>query len=112
MIFRSSRRSVKRGRLPRMSRKLVIGCGYLGRRVADAVETYMTDAGFETGSWMVTTTVWEPDDDPVTGGLSTAAAGDRVRVTVTNSFAILSGNVLPGFQGTVQLSDTVVLRHE
>jgi len=47
-----------------------------------------------------------------TGGLAAAIEGDRVYVTVNYDFHVLTGRMLPGFTGTVQLHGKCVMRHE
>ena len=79
--------------------------------VVDAVEGFLTDVGLNTGDFSVTVDVVNPDgNDP--DSLSGAEQGHRVHVTVANDFEVLSGSIIPGFQGTVGLDATCVFRHE
>ena len=46
------------------------------------------------------------------GGLADAVEGDRVYVTISYDFEVLTGSLLPGFAGTVQLQGACAFRHE
>ncbi|MEK6709809.1 MAG: TadE/TadG family type IV pilus assembly protein [Nitrospinota bacterium] len=43
---------------------------------------------------------------------SAGAAGDSVTVTVTCPFQALTGTLIPGWTGTINLSQTATMRHE
>ncbi|MHC4479524.1 MAG: TadE family protein [Planctomycetota bacterium] len=59
----------------------------------------------------LTISVTEPDGTP-RSGLSEALEGDRVAVTVSYDFQVLTGSIIPGFTGTVTLKGRCVFRHE
>jgi Flp pilus assembly protein TadG len=79
--------------------------------VQAAVTGFLHDVGLSSGC-TTATSVTDPAGAARAGGLVNAVEGDRVRVTVSYSFHVLSGRILPGFTGTVQLRGRCVFRHE
>lgn len=68
--------------------------------VNGAVNTRLVSAGLtQTASVTVT-------------GVDGAASGDPTTVTVSYPFQTLGGALIPGWSGTVTLSQTTVMRHE
>lgn len=68
--------------------------------VNGAVNTRLVSAGLtQTASVTVT-------------GVDGAASGDPTTVTVSYPFQTLGGSLIPGWSGTVTLSQTTVMRHE
>ena len=80
--------------------------------IEDKVQDILEAAGLESGSWSVQTVVRDPDGVLVDGGLANAEQRDRVEVSVTNSFEVLTGSFVPGLSGTIPLTSTCVFRHE
>lgn len=84
--------------------------GQLDSDVLARVDDFMTTVGFE-GSWSTNIVVTDPTGSPRTG-LVDAVEGDRVCVTVSHSFVVMSGNVIPRFSGSLPLKGRCVFRHE
>ena len=81
--------------------------------VVAAVEEFLTATGLDlTTCPDPTILVTDSGGTARDGGLGSAQQGDRVRVTVTHNFQVLSGAIIPGFQGTKTLTSTCVFRHE
>lgn len=79
--------------------------------VQSSVNTFLQNADL-SGSWSTSVVVKDPDGTTRSGGLSDAQEGDRVYVTVSYNFEVLSGSVIPGWSGTVTLNSNCVFRHE
>jgi len=79
--------------------------------VTAVVDDFLNAVGL-SGGWTTTVVAYDPDDVERTGGLAEALEGDRVHVTVNHNFVVLSGSILPGFSGTVQLRGRCVFRRE
>lgn len=86
--------------------------GNLEEDVEVAVDEALELASLETGSWSTEVVVKDSDGDVRAGGLEDAEQGDRVYVTVANDFEVVSGSMVPGLEGTLELSRTCVFRHE
>jgi len=80
--------------------------------VYDTVNEFLSNAGMRSGSWQTTVEVRDRDGNLREGGLAEAQEGDRVYVTVSYEFQVLSGTVIPGWDGTIVLSSNCVFRHE
>lgn len=79
--------------------------------VTSTVNDFLQDAGLG-GSWSSSVTVKDSGGETRAGGLADAVEGDRIHVVVTHDFHVLTGRIIPGFSGTVQLSGRCVFRHE
>lgn len=80
--------------------------------VTDAVDIFLEEAGMAADSWTTTVRVTDSEGEERAGGLADAQQGDRVAVTVSHDFEVLSGSMIPGWGGTVELSSNCVFRHE
>jgi len=80
--------------------------------VYDRVDEFLGNAGMRSGSWETTVEVRDREGNLREGGLAEAQEGDRVYVTVSYEFQVLSGTVIPGWDGTIALSSNCVFRHE
>ena len=80
--------------------------------VYDRVNGFLENVGMRSGSWQTTVQVKDREDTLREGGLTAAQEGDRVYVTVNYDFQVLSGTVIPGWNGTIALSSSCVFRHE
>ena len=78
--------------------------------VQGAVNDFLNGAAL-SGSW-TTTAVAQDSEGTARAGLVDSLEGDRVYVTVAHNFSVLSGSLLPGFSGTVQLRGRCVFRRE
>ena len=67
--------------------------------VQNAVNSELASAGLDSGATITMQNV----------GLD-GNSGDEVRVSVTYPFHVLSGTIIPGFSGTINLSSTTVMR--
>jgi len=67
--------------------------------------------GMAEGCGEPVVTVTDPDGVE-RASLSDAQQGDSVEVTVTYDFEVLTGSVIPGFQGVRELHASCVFRHE
>ena len=76
-------------------------------RVQDIREAVGVQSSFNT-----VVEVRDPDGVLRSGGLADAQQEDRVEVTVTNSFQILTGSIVPGLSGNIPLTSKCVFRHE
>jgi Flp pilus assembly protein TadG len=85
--------------------------GQLEADVSARVDSFLTEVGFESG-WTTTIQVRDPTGSVRAGGLAGAVEGDRVAVTVTHSFQVMSGSLIPGFSGNLPLRGRCVFRHE
>jgi Flp pilus assembly protein TadG len=85
--------------------------GKIESDVEGAVNDFLTGAAL-AGSWSTTTAVTQPDGTPRANGLVDALEGDRVAVTVQYDFDVLTGRIIPGFSGTIQMDQQCVYRHE
>jgi Flp pilus assembly protein TadG len=79
--------------------------------VQGAVTDFLSSVGL-TNSQTTVIAVIAPDGTERVGGLADALQGDRIRVTVTYSFNVLTGSIIPGFAGAVPLRAQGVYRHE
>lgn len=79
--------------------------------VTDSVDDFLNAVGL-SGGWTTTVSVEDPDGVERAGGLADALQGDRVQVTVTHNFVVLSGSILPGFTGSIELDGSCVFRRE
>jgi Flp pilus assembly protein TadG len=79
--------------------------------VGAAVDEFLEAASLP-GEWTTSVSVLDAGGSPREGGLPAALEGDRVFVTVSYDFDVLTGSLIPGFQGTVQLQQRCVFRHE
>jgi Flp pilus assembly protein TadG len=79
--------------------------------VQAAVNDFLNGAGL-AGTWATATVVTQPDGSARSGGLAAALEGDRIAVTVQYDFTVLSGRIIPGFSGTIQMDQQCVYRHE
>jgi len=79
--------------------------------VQEAVDLFLNNAGLG-GLWSTDVTVSDNQGVERAGGLADAQNGDRVEVTVNYDYEVLSGTLLPWFQGTVVLHGRSVFRHE
>ena len=86
--------------------------GNLEADVGDRVQDILGAAGVESGTWTTQVVVREPDGTLRDDGLADAEQEDRVEVTVTNTFQILTGSIVPGLSGEIPLTSTCVFRHE
>ena len=77
-----------------------------------AVDDFLLAAGLNLDTCDATVEVTDSGGIVRAGGLADAQQGDRVRVTVTHNFQVLSGSIIPGFQGVKVLTSTCVFRHE
>ena len=78
--------------------------------VSGSVDGFLTNAGL-SGGWS-TATVAKDSGGTARSGLVDAVEGDRVYVTITHSFNVLAGSLLPGFSGSVNLTGKCVFRRE
>ncbi len=85
--------------------------GKLEADVQTSVSNFLQSVGL-SGTWSQAVTVTDVGGTTRTGGLAAAIEGDRVGVTVSYNFQVLTGHILPGFSGTVQLHGKCVMRHE
>lgn len=79
--------------------------------VQTAVNDFLQNAGL-SGSWTTSVVVKDSSGTTRSEGLSAAQEGDRVYVTISYQFEVLSGTVIPGWEGTVTLTSDCVFRHE
>lgn len=79
--------------------------------VQNTVDNFLDETAL-SGGWSTTITVEDSDGNTRSGGLSDAQEGDRVYVSISYDFEVLSGSVIPGWSGTVTLSSDCVFRHE
>lgn len=79
--------------------------------VHGAVNEFLQGTGL-SGSWSTSIVLKDTAGAVKAGGLAEAVEGDRVFVTVSYGFEVLTGSLLPGFTGTVQLRGRCVFRHE
>ena len=79
--------------------------------VHDRIQEFLTGVGLG-GTWGYSVVVKNPAGVLRTGGLVNAIAGDRVTVTITYTFQVLVGTVIPGFTGNVPLNNSCTFRHE
>ena len=86
--------------------------GSLEADVESAVEDRLSSTGVDADTCVVAVAVYDSGGTLRAGGLADAQQGDRVQVTVTHAFQVLSGSVIPGFSGQVPLSASCVFRHE
>ena len=86
--------------------------GSLEADIESTVEDRLSSTGVDQDTCVVTVQVHDPDGTLRSGGLADAQQGDRVEVTVTHAFQVLSGTVIPGFSGEVPLNASCVFRHE
>lgn len=82
-----------------------------------AVQDFLDAAGLPSSEYSVEVKVFPEgvelvDGNQRSGGLADAEQGDRVLVEVNNDFQVLSGSLIPGFQGTVPMQAECVFRHE
>jgi Flp pilus assembly protein TadG len=80
--------------------------------VAATVSDFLQGTGMDPNDCTTTVQVTDEQGAPREGGLANARQGDRVAVRVQYDFQVLTGNLIPGFQGTVPLRATCVFRHE
>jgi Flp pilus assembly protein TadG len=100
LLTNAAREGARRGSLPNQ----------LETDVSDAVQDFLESVGLG-GSWSTSVTVTDPEGTE-RAGLSEAQEGDQVSVTVSYNFQVLTGALLPGFSGTVQLRGRCAFRHE
>ena len=100
LLTNAAREGARRGSLPNQ----------LEADVQDVVQDFLESVGL-SGGWSTTIAVTDAGGTP-RSGLSEAQEGDHVSVTVNYSFQVLTGSLLPGFTGTVQLRGRCVFRHE
>jgi len=79
--------------------------------VSTAVDNFLDNAGLG-GSWSSAVVVTDDGGTERAGGMADAVEGDRVHVTVSHDFEVMSGRIIPGFSGTVTLRGRCVFRHE
>lgn len=79
--------------------------------VSAAVDEFLNAAGL-SGTWSTAVSVVDSGGTVRGGGLADSVEGDRVFVTVSHDFDVLTGSLIPGFQGTIQLDQRCVFRHE
>ena len=80
--------------------------------VYDTTSEFLEAAGMRTGSWQTVVTVTDKEGVLREGGLAQAQEGDRVQVSVSYELEVLSGTIIPGWEGTVNLDSDCVFRHE
>jgi Flp pilus assembly protein TadG len=82
--------------------------------VQDRVQDFIEGVELDYSKTTATVGVIPAGSDAVDSNtdLSSATAGDRVRVTVTYDFDILTGSIIPGFSGVVTLNGRCTFRHE
>ncbi len=80
--------------------------------VVARVSEFLQGTGINPGDCTITVQVTDEQGAPRSGGLAEARQGDRVTVSVQYNFHVLTGGLIPGFQGTVPLSAACVFRHE
>jgi len=102
LLTNAAREGAREGSLP----------GSTDATVTDVVEQFLTNAGMDVTTCNGTIIVTDEGGSTRDGGLPNAQQGDRVQVTVTHDFEVLSGSVIPGFSGTVVLSSSCTFRHE
>jgi len=85
--------------------------GQLEDDVCARVDSFLTEVGLE-GGWTTSIQVRDSTGSPRAGGLAEAVEGDRVFVTVTHNFQVMSGSLIPGFSGILPLRGRCVFRHE
>lgn len=85
--------------------------GQLDADVHARVDGFLTEVGLESG-WTTGIEVKDPTGSLRAGGLASAVEGDRVAVTVTHNFQVMSGSLIPGFSGVLPLRGRCVFRHE
>ncbi|MFQ5692088.1 MAG: TadE/TadG family type IV pilus assembly protein [Nitrospinota bacterium] len=90
VVGNASREGARSGILPTTS----------GAQVNTAVNARLTAGGLTAAPAISVT------------GVDGAAPGDLTTVTVSYPFATLTGSIIPGWSGTVTLSQTTVMRHE
>ena len=100
LLTNAAREGARRGSLPNQ----------LEADVDDVVEDFLESVGLG-GEWSTSVTVTDAEGTP-RSGLSAAQEGDHVAVVVNYNFQVLTGALLPGFSGTVQLRGRCVFRHE
>ena len=79
--------------------------------VSVAVDGFLQNAGLG-GGWSSGVVVTDDGGSTRAGGMVDAVEGDRIHVTVSHDFQVMSGRIIPGFTGTVALSGRCVFRHE
>lgn len=84
--------------------------------VEAAVNDFLNAAGIDTDTCNVVVHVYPPGEDVPGGsaraGLSDALQGDRIYVRVEHNFEVVTGTLIPGVSGTLNLQSTCVFRHE
>jgi Flp pilus assembly protein TadG len=102
LLTNAAREGARTGSLP----------GSTKDNVEDTVNSFLTGAGMESGTWTTTITVTDSNGSERSGGLDNAQQGDRVRVEITHNLEVLSGTLIPGWSGSVPLKATCTFRHE
>jgi Flp pilus assembly protein TadG len=100
LLTNAAREGARRGSLPNQ----------LEADVTDAVEDFLVNVGLG-GTWGTTVTTTDAEGTE-RASLADAQEGDQVSVTVSYDFEVLTGALLPGFSGTVQLRGRCAFRHE
>ena len=80
--------------------------------VSDSVDAFLEHVGLPQGLWTTSVVVRDSEGSVRAGGLDDAETGDRVSVTIDYDFEVVSGTIIPSFQGTVALHGNCVFRHE
>lgn len=86
--------------------------------VQAAIGTFMDNIGFDSGDWVTTVEVRDPDDQLRAGGLTNAQYGDRVYVGIRMDFSLFRGSVdqqtgaFRGAQMSFPIRGRCVFRHE
>ncbi len=78
--------------------------------VEAAVDDFLNSVGL-SGGWSTSVVAKDPDGT-TRASLAEAIEGDRIHVTVSHDFTVLSGSVLPGFSGTLTLNGRCAFRRE
>lgn len=101
LLTNAAREGARTGALPEQ----------LEEDVQGAVNDFLENSGL-SGSWSTDVDVTDDAGSTRAGGMTDAVEGDRVHVTVSYDFHVMSGRIIPGFTGTVPLSGRCVFRHE
>ena len=101
LLTNAAREGARTGALPEQLESDVTG----------AVDGFLQNAGLG-GGWSTGVVVTDDGGTTRSGGMVDAVEGDRIHVTVSHDFQVMSGRIIPGFTGTVVLRGRCVFRHE
>ena len=102
LLTNAARKGARMGSLP----------GKTNQDVNDTVDAFLQSVGMGAGSWTTEIEVTDSEGEHRAGGLGSAIEGDRVYVTVSYDFKVLTGSLLSFLRETIQLQGRCVFRHE